>query len=452
MSFDSWRERHPELLPFISLQANSRGPSFAKVFKSKRKGIHSRIVGTLSRFSTEIDAEVKTISEKMEKIRSDPMPALHPLHFDCGRNLHCRILYFTAREGHERCIRYYESCLAACALKRLQISQFLTLFVKDSIPEENVLVICDHFFVLARDRRVLTEIDRLCSFSRALESRLADFPIPTPMANFPAFFQKLIAKAIAMFDPEVGCFPPLKGEVKFARFVFQSKIGEKIDGFIQRSVDRDWSQFGEAVPFFCKTLVKDIQFHQEIESAVANLLYFRLLVNRIYETVPTFNAIPLDSSKLDQVRECPISLLHFPEQFLPTCRPEDASLTVFRAIPKFASGGAILATIDFLVDPIEILVVFRRMIDRVHALALAEDLGRPPTKMELQMILGFDELFTSMFAAFIASEAADLEAIAQIVNRLTPRQDLSSLLDYSLVCFQAVALEVDTVAERVSSL
>jgi hypothetical protein len=449
-TFEEWKTRNPKLLTFLSMQVNSRGPSFANVFRSKRKGMHSRTVDSLSHFSVQVSEEIRSTSEKIEKINSDPIPEILPLKFDCAKNMECRILYFTAIEGHERYLRHYQSRLRHLEMKKEQIAALIQLFVRNLIPESFVVVILDQFFVLQlrMDHHVLVEVDRLLAFSRFLESRILGFAEPAAIVNFPEFFLRLVREAAEVYDDEICSFQLIEGEVELARFVFQSPLGEKIDGFIQRSVADGWVQFSAGVPLFCRSLLKDFQFQNETHEFVAVILLFRIIIERIYEKVATFHATSLNGETLVRAWDCPIAHVKLPEQLVPECDISHSSRAVFSAIPKFAGPADELATLHFLINPMDILIGFRRMMVKVHANALREHLGREPTEKDLQMILGFDELFTLLFGSFIASDVVDIAPMTIIVKLLTPRNELSPVLEYSLVCFEAVMLEIETLSAK----
>jgi hypothetical protein len=449
-SFDEWKAKNSSLMPFLSIQVNSRGPSFAAVFKSKRKGMHSRTIDSLSHFAVQVDTEIRSTSEKIERVKSDPIPEILPLHFSSARNMQCRILYFTAIEGHKRYLRHYQTRFRYLEATKVNIAILIQLFVRNLIPETFVVVISDSFFVLRlkMDTQVLQEVDRLLSFSRYLESQIVTFPIPAPIANFANFFNGLIVKARAVYDEEVCYFPHIRSEIKLARYLFQSAFGERIDGFNQRSIADGWVQFSAGVPLFCRSLVKDHAFASEIDQAIGILLLFRVVIDRIYETVPEFHATPLDAATLMRAWACPMAHVRLPDELVPECDTSHSSRAVFSAIPKFSGPAGELAILHFLVNPTEILICFRRMMVRVHANALRERLGREPTEKDLQMIVGFDELFTLLFGAFLASEVVDIAPMSVIVKLLTPRSDLSPVLDYSLVCFEAVILEIQTISAK----
>jgi hypothetical protein len=317
--------------------------------------------------------------------------------------------------------------------------------LRNIVPEDYVFGIADQFFAVdvPVERRKLPEIDRLLSFARQLEREISEYGTPSSMSNFNGFFQRLVRKAAAVYDEELSDFPTLKSEMRLARVVFSSKIGGKIDGFIQRSIDGRWVQFSDGVPLFCQTLIADVESSSEKEHSIAILLFYRIVVDRAHELVPRFHATDWMFSKLAKVLSAPAELLE----------PGVTGMTsqaYFRSQPSFSAPAQAIAILDFLVNPLDILVQFRHMISRVHANVLEEKLGRKPTDVDLRMVIEFDELFAFLFGALLASDVVDTEAMCATVKLLTPRRDLSSVLEYALVCFEAVILEIGRLSSQVA--
>jgi hypothetical protein len=353
--------------------------------------------------------------------------------------------HFASISAHDSEVHFYESRRRLLEQKRDHTLHFLQLFAWNLIPPDSVFSVVDQFFQLktTTDRRNFSEVERLQSFVRRLEGEISEFPVPRSVASFTRFFARLVAKAVPLYDEELCYFPNLPAEVSLSRAVFGSRLGKRIDRFIQRSVDGGWSQFADGVPIFCRTLVRDADLRTETEQSIGVLLFFRLVVNRVYECVPQFHSATTNSTVIGVVWNSPNGSMGLPKELMFQEASDVAAHQFFRATQKFAEPAGFLAALDFLVNPIDILIGFRQMMIQVHANAVKEQLGRQPTKKDLQLILGFDELFTLLFGSFLASEVADVGGIKEIVELLTPRHDLSPVLEYSLVCLEAVLLEIN---------
>jgi hypothetical protein len=444
-TFEEWKRAYPRILGYLGTQSNSKGPSFARIFAQKRKGIHSRTIDSLSQFSVRLDEEITRISTKIESLKLEPLPAFLPLQYNKQRNMKCRILYFTATAGHANHRNYYESRREFLEEKRDDLLQIMRLYKRNLVPEDFVFTINDHFYSLEKpiDQNRLAEIDRLLAYSRRLESEIASFSIPLSVSNFPSFVQNLVSKTLPHFDEELGWFPHMKGEIQLSRAVCRSKTGQRVDSFIQKSIDTNWSQFSEAVVFVCRQLAADLILPDDTSQAIALMLFYRLIVDRVYETVPLFHAKVEYTNRLAEIRASEIQSMKLPSEFVPRCQGTECVRAVFEGDSQFAGPGRALDTLHFLINPLEVIIQFRNMMVQGHSLRLTQKLGREPTENELQMILAFDELFTMMLGSFLASDVVDVPPIGTIVKLLSPRGYMTPILEYSLVCIEAILMEIE---------
>jgi hypothetical protein len=410
------------------------------------------MIDALSRLSTTLDEEITSATNRLAKINADTSQPRLILQFNSARKMRLRILRFASIEARTSEMHLCESRRRLLEKRREHTGHFIHLFTANLIPSDSAFTVVDPFFQLdtAVDRRNLLEVERLQSLVKRLEGEVSEFPLPRSVASFTKFFGRLVAKAAPLYDEELCYFPALAGEVSLARAVFGSPLGERIDKFIQRSVDGAWSQFADGVPIFCRMLVRNIDLRTETEQSIGVLLFFRLVVSRVYERVPQFHLATTDPAKISTVWNCPFGLMGLPEELVSPGAGDVAAHEFFRSTQKFAEPAEFLAGLDFLINPIDILVGFRQMMIKVHANAVREQLGREPTGKDLQLILGFDELFTLLFGSFVASEVADVGGIKEIVELLTPRHDLSPVLEYSLVCLEAVVLEINRMNARLT--
>jgi hypothetical protein len=187
----------------------------------------------------------------------------------------------------------------------------------------------------------------------------------------------------------------------------------------------------------------DIPLSDDRSQAIALMLFYRLIVDRVYETVPLFHAHVPYTHKLAEIRACEIRSMGLPAELVPKCNETDCVHDVFSHDSQFFSPGQALDTLHFLINPVEIMIQFRNMMVQGHGIRLRQKFGREPTDAELQMILGFDELFTMMLGSFLASDVVDTPPMGTIVKLLSPRTDLSPLLEYSLVCIEAILMEIE---------
>lgn len=450
-AFDDWADINNDVLQFLTVFTMKSGGNMTLFnnFKRQRIAKHQRALEDIKNF---IDMIAKEENDTKGKIRSHQMkdPNLHASSFydDQQDNMMSRMRVFLHCQINAKNLKFLIQKLNFLNTKKEQAYRIMNLIVEGRIPTHMVITINENFYDININNKYTDKIKLMNKKIKEIEYRLSGAKVE--WLDYRKFFKDLVADAMKQINQELFYFPFLDREIKFARYLFNypSRDGQAINLFITKRAVTDFEDFPTTIIEFCSAMVPPNLLETASEQSVSLLLFFRVIMDRIYETqTHRFDPSSL-SGNMGPVYQLPLSSLTLPLKMSPVGEPNELARNVFMRNQLFSKASQTLLMSFFTVNPIDGLYYVHSAMADIHYAAVTTSVGREPTSEELKQILGFDDLFSLFFGVLVASDIPDPFQLHIMMKTFAPKSCLSPMFEYANANLEALVLHCGRVCAR----
>lgn len=455
-TFEDWRDINSDIIPFLEFfSCNIRGSSIKnQQFILKRTAIHQRVLQSIKDLCIDLDIKEKETKKKLDDLlQKEPNSSgFDFIYDDISTNMKIRHTLFLRRLIWEENLSELRHEMTFYALKKGQSQRISQLLNSKVLPPNIAVKVTDSFLdsKFIQNPEFLKKIEKLTQKMLSLRREIQAAPLPLWVSNFSKFFSNLVHKALQVIDAELFYFPFLDDEISFMRCLFnaQNSInGRAIDNFIVRCSKNDFSDFPDRIIEFCAAMVPEESLETPKEQSVSLLLFFRAIMDRVYETnTQMFAQSPL-SLKSGAIYATTMSQMTLPKGMSPAGEPDDIARDCFISNELYRSASETFLCSYFTVNPIDGLFYVHSTMTDIHKAAITTLVGRTPTQDELKQILGFDDLFSLFYGVLIASDVPDPFQLHEMMQKFSPRSCLSPMFEYANANLEALVLHCQKLCE-----
>lgn len=448
-NFEDWRDANSDIIPFLEFfLCNARGSSIKnQQFLLKRTGIHQRVLQSLKDLCIVLEKKEIETKKKLDDLlqKEQKSNGMDFIYDNISVNMKIRQTLFLRKQILEENANEIRHELTFYALKRGQ-SQRISQLVNSKVLPSNIAVKVTDVFLdsnYVQSTGYQQKIDKLTQKMLILRREIQQAPLPLWVTDFPKFFADLVRKALEVIDTELFYFTFLDGEMSFMRYLFEvhnSLNGRAIDNFIARCAKNNFSDFPDRIIEFCAAMVPSESLETPKEQSVSLLIFFRAIMDRVYETnTKFFDQNPL-SLRSGPIYATTMSQLTLPKGMSPKGEADDIARGCFMANPMFRTASETFLCAYFTVNPIDGLFYVHSTMTDIHRAAITTLVGKTPTQDDLKQILGFDDLFSLFYGVLIASDVPDPFQLHEMMQRFSPRSCLSPMFEYANANLEALVL------------
>lgn len=437
-NFERYLQAHQEVSQFIDLSTSSQQNNIQN-FQQTRTRTHQKLVRQFEYMIEKMHKECTRLASHI-KLANTKIPVAQGFVYDRQEdNMKIRISSFLHHKLERSSLKLLHNTYKDINERAQIASLILQMLTKDLIPNIYIIYIKKNLFDLKPNEKRLKHVKMLRAARKYSVEAIESFKLPLWKPNYQSFFHSLVNEALQKVDQELFFFPSLEGEQHLARYLFKtnSKEGRAIDNFISRCALNSFSDFNTRIIPFCSALLPSFMADNTEEQSVALLLYYRAIIDRIYEIRPNLFQPSANYQKQWELTYRPISTFTFPENMVPKFESDISVRKAFSSDPNYGRAARELNAAVFCVNPIDAMYYLHCGMIIIHRGAITNMLGRDPNMDEVQTLLGFDDLFSLLVGTMMASDIPDADQLYELTKVFTPRSCLSPLLEYASANLEA---------------
>ena len=448
MTCEDWKKSNIELMKyliFFSQNKNNNNLLQKNAFLLKRTAIHNRVKEDLKNFLIKINEKKNKIEKELIDSKNIEFLKAEGFIFDEQKNnLKIRIISYLKKNSQKKYIKYLHEKKKFLNLRINQSIEIFDLLINPILSNNYVLTLSEEFFNLNPLNKKIIQIEKLQKKIKFLQFELQNLIKPEWYQNFSLFFSNLINKFLKNINLELFYFTTIPEEISFSRCIFNAhhKSLRPIDNFISRCASTSFSDFSERIIEFCGALIPDNVIKTSQDHSIGLLLYFRLIMDRIYENYSYFfNIDPLYTEYLS-IFSFKMKTISLPKQLTFKFNENDLIRNIFEKELIFLNASQELLISYFHFNPIDSLFYIHNTMNFIHKAAISKFLGKEPSLDDLKQILGFDDLFSLFLGIFISSDLPDIYQLFNSISLFTPKTCLSPMFEYSKANLEALVLHI----------
>ena len=448
LTFEDWRLSNYDLIPFLDFfsQNQRRNSSISQQFLLKKTGMHQRALESLKNFTINIKSKEDSLRKEIATL-SEKEPSAKGLDFiydDQTINTKMREICFLKKKIWKNSLKILNKQLAFYVSKKDQCMRFSLFFGSKMLPNNMAAQITQNFFDLTfEDPEIKQKIKRLEQKINSIRHEIIKTSTPVWVTDFDQFFSNLVSKASHVLDNELFFFPFIDEEISFSRALFcasSSANRRAIDNFICRCAKNDFVDFPDRIIEFCAALVPPSSLESPKDQSISLLLYFRAIMDRIYETHTEYFSPTTFSNYTEPLYNLTMAQMTLPKGMSPAGEMTDLARTCFLKNHLYKNATITFLCAYFTVNPIDCLYYIHTTMADIHRAAISTLVNRTPTTEELKQILGFDDLFSLFFGVLVASDVPDPFQLHAMMQKFAPKSCLSPMFDYANANLEALVL------------
>ena len=445
--FSDWLCANTDLVDFMIIHRAPGGASeqVRRQFAKKQSAVRNR---ALAQIASEMDSLAKRRARLMEdvdsvtnKVEISMRQRVFP---DQGMNMELRVLFFAEIELRNLRLSALNMEIAGVIGQMNRLERFGELYESEWLNKMSgtVVKLKDELFTKELgDQEFARKCQRMQAFVEQKKERIEAFEKPLWVTNFSQFFEGLLATAMSRVKKGLSYALPIPLELELERSVFygdDKSVVEAMDRHIDLVVAGSSGEFVNRMIELCLSFVPGVEERSLEEQSVASLFYLRILFDRLYErchhlvfqpreqALERFAALAYtDIGGFKLPFECGVTGMTIREYFLNQY--------------FFYSASLFLNEVMFSVNPIDILYLTHRALVGIQKATLMKTLdGKEATFDDLNKLLCFDDLFSCLVGAVLASDVPDLFTIGDFIEKFSPQDCLTSTFEYSQATITAL--------------